>query len=643
MSSEPRKPSVVLRCATALLVALASLLVWAGAAQAQAQAQAPVSRVLVLFSWNSVLPWQVDVERGLDAGFKMSGLPVERSVEYLDSGRFPSEAMADAMATFLVAKYGSAPPDVLLAEGVPATRFLKARPRLFAQARKILINYTGEPAYGEVAVPVRSDFRAAIVEALAVSGATKVYAIGDLGDTGAQARLDDFRARMAEFNGIAYEELIDLPPAELWRRVATLPKGGIIFYLLAFKGENGGTTTPFEMARQLAEQAPVPVFSHWTSLMGSGVVGGYQISGERVGAAASAAALALLAGKSTAEVTDGIKPAHVSVYDWRQLRRWGIDPHRLPAGAEIKFRDKSLIDEYRWPLALVVSVTAILVLSVLVLVRLNYLRRMALAQLGEERALLEQRVAERTTDLSRATAALERSNQDLQQFAYAASHDLREPLRSVTGYLQLIDRRYGQSFDAEGREHMAFAIEGGRRMHTMIGDLLDYSRINLDAVAVGAINTESLLADALVNLHALIADSGARISHSTLPLVFASGSQVCRLFQNLIANAIKYAAPDRVPEIHIEANCDGVVWEFSVTDNGIGIPAEFRERIFGLFQRLHDRRRYEGTGVGLALCKRIVERHGGTIWVDSTPGRGSTFHFTLPVVRDTADLAVASD
>ena len=240
-------------------------------------------------------------------------------------------------------------------------------------------------------------------------------------------------------------------------------------------------------------------------------------------------------------------------------------------------------------------------------------------------------------------ANLERSNKELEQFAYVASHDLREPLRSVTGYLQLIDRRYGQSFDAEGREHMAFAIEGGRRMHTMIGDLLDYSRINLDAVAVGAINTESVLADALVNLHALIADSGARISHSTLPLVFASGSQVCRLFQNLFANAIKYAAPDRVPEIHIEANCDGVVWEFSVTDNGIGIPKEFRERIFGLFQRLHDRRRYEGTGVGLALCKRIVERHGGTIWVDSTPGRGSTFHFTLPVVRDTADLAVASD
>ncbi len=178
-------------------------------------------------------------------------------------------------------------------------------------------------------------------------------------------------------------------------------------------------------------------------------------------------------------------------------------------------------------------------------------------------------------------------------------------------------------------------------MHAMITDLLEYSQVKMDTVAVGPVNSEQALATALDNLRGLIEQSGAGINRSTLPLVLASAPQVTRLFQNLVGNAIKYAAPGRPPEVIIGADCDGEFWQFWVQDNGIGIDPQYHQRIFGLFQRLHDRAHYQGTGVGLALCKRIVERHGGRIWIESEAGRGATFRFTLPVARESADLAVA--
>jgi len=606
-----------------------------------AEAPAPL-RVLTLYSLDPAFPWQAEVERGIVAGFARLDRPVERFVENLDTARFPGEAQAEVVEHFLAGRFVGGLPDVVIAEGGPATRFIKARPGLFPGARRVLINYTGEPGPDMVAIPLRSDFRTAIAEMLTVSGTRRVTVVADASDPSGKARLDDFKTQMAAFGSdIRVEYLVDRPMAELRERLAELPRDSAVFYLLVFHDGAGEAFTPYQAAQRLAAVSKAPIFSHWSSLMGSGIVGGYLLSGERVGTLAADAAGQLVAGRSGREVALPLKEAYGSSYDWRRVKDWGIPEARLPMGSVPLFREPSFWAAYRWPAIMVLSLTLVLATVVVVLARLNAARRQALAALDEERSLLERRVEERTADLSAATAALERSNQDLQQFAYAASHDLQEPLRSVTGYLQLLERRIGPTLDADAREFITFAVEGGRRMHTMIADLLEYSRVHLDGAAAGPVNAEKALGLALDNLRGLIDASGARIGNTPLPLVLASAPQVTRLFQNLVGNAIKYADPARPPEVTIGADCDGEFWQFSVKDNGIGIPKQFHQRIFWLFQRLHARSQYQGTGVGLALCQRIVERHGGHIWVESEPGKGATFRFTLPVARDSADLARA--
>jgi light-regulated signal transduction histidine kinase (bacteriophytochrome) len=225
---------------------------------------------------------------------------------------------------------------------------------------------------------------------------------------------------------------------------------------------------------------------------------------------------------------------------------------------------------------------------------------------------------------------LNRSNVELGQFAYIASHDLQEPLRMVSSYTQLLSRRYAGKLDADADEFIAFAVDGATRMQRLIQDLLMYSRVGTKGEPLLGISSEEAFRRALINLRGTIEESGAVVTHDPLPAVLADDMQLTQLFQNLIGNAIKYQNPG-VPRIHVSAERNGgQKWMFSVRDNGLGIEPKYFERIFGMFQRLHRREEFEGTGIGLAICKKIVERHGSTISVESKPGHGSTFSFALP-------------
>jgi len=232
------------------------------------------------------------------------------------------------------------------------------------------------------------------------------------------------------------------------------------------------------------------------------------------------------------------------------------------------------------------------------------------------------------TDRKRAEEALARSNAELEQFAYVASHDLQEPLRMVTGYVEMLQRRYKGRLDADADDFIAFAVDGARRMAALINDLLAYSRVTTRGKAFEPTDCETVLERVLSNLEVAISETGAVVTHDPLPTVMADGVQLARVFQNLVGNAIKYHGPEP-PRVHVWAERDDGTWRFAVRDNGIGIAPEHQERIFVVFQRLHGRGEYDGTGIGLAISKRIVERHGGRIWVESQPGKGSTFYFTL--------------
>ena len=248
-----------------------------------------------------------------------------------------------------------------------------------------------------------------------------------------------------------------------------------------------------------------------------------------------------------------------------------------------------------------------------------------------EVSLVEDQLADREqaeTALALQAAELAHSNQELQQFAYVASHDLQEPLRMVTSYVQLLERRYKDQLDADANEFIDYAVDGASRMQGLINDLLAYSRVGTQAKEFEPTDCKAVLERVLADLHTTVAEGNAVVSHDALPTITADPSQLGQVFQNLISNAIKYRC-DRAPEIHISAERKDSEWLFSVRDNGIGIDPQYAERIFVIFQRLHTREEYPGTGIGLAVCKKIVERHRGRIWVESEAGKGSTFYFTI--------------
>ena len=244
------------------------------------------------------------------------------------------------------------------------------------------------------------------------------------------------------------------------------------------------------------------------------------------------------------------------------------------------------------------------------------------------RDVTDRRAAEEA--LARQAEELARSNRELEQFAYVASHDLQEPLRMVASYTQLLNRRYGDRLDDDAREFIGFAVDGVNRMQALINDLLAFSRVGTRAATPEPVEAEAVLERVLHTLEPAIEEAGARITHDPLPEVVADPVQLGQVLQNLIANAMKFHRPEEAPAVHVGARDEGAWWRFTVQDNGIGIAPEFRDRIFALFQRLHSRAEYPGTGIGLAICQKIVERHGGQIGVESRPGEGSTFHFTLP-------------
>ncbi len=265
----------------------------------------------------------------------------------------------------------------------------------------------------------------------------------------------------------------------------------------------------------------------------------------------------------------------------------------------------------------------------LLLVTVWLMARPRLRQLRQERETglraLNETIEQRAKELAR-------SNAELEQFAYVASHDLQEPLRMVASYCQLLQKRYQGKLDADADEFIGYAIDGVIRMQALINDLLTYARVGTRGKPFEPIDCVEVVDRTLANLTTAIEETHAVVTSNGLPTVMADGTQLTQLLQNLISNAVKFHTSDAPPRVQIEATRDGqeTAWVFSVRDNGIGIAPEHRERIFGIFQRLHTSREYPGTGIGLAVCKKIVERHGGRIWVESTPGHGATFSFTIP-------------
>jgi signal transduction histidine kinase len=253
-----------------------------------------------------------------------------------------------------------------------------------------------------------------------------------------------------------------------------------------------------------------------------------------------------------------------------------------------------------------------------------------LAQLADDVEAMRQRLVTEVALLDLRTKELQRSNSDLEQFAYVASHDLQEPLRKITSFCQLLQHRYQGQLDERADQYIDFAVDGARRMQVLINDLLAFSRVGRKTGEFTEVDAGAALDAAIANLETVIEFTGAEVTRTTLPQVHGEGSLLTAVFQNLLSNAIKFRGKD-APRIHVSAEAGENEWTFSVTDNGMGIESEYADRIFVIFQRLHPRSAYPGTGIGLAMARKIIDYHGGQIWLDTTyPGPGTRFGFTLP-------------
>jgi PAS domain S-box-containing protein len=259
----------------------------------------------------------------------------------------------------------------------------------------------------------------------------------------------------------------------------------------------------------------------------------------------------------------------------------------------------------------------------------------AIRDITERKKLQEELASERRQlvgarqELEKTVAELKRSNAELEQFAYVASHDLQEPLRMVASYTQLLAKRYKGKLDVDADEFIGYAVDGANRMQSLINDLLAYSRVTTQGHGFERVDCNAVLKDVLSDLRLAVEESGAVVTHDVQLTVMADRGQLGQVFQNLIGNAIKFRGAEP-PWIHISVERKDAEWRFAVRDNGIGIDPQYADRIFVVFQRLHSREEYPGTGIGLAICKKIIERHGGRIWVESQLGKGTTFYFTLP-------------
>jgi light-regulated signal transduction histidine kinase (bacteriophytochrome) len=290
-----------------------------------------------------------------------------------------------------------------------------------------------------------------------------------------------------------------------------------------------------------------------------------------------------------------------------------------------------------WWFRMAVIITIVSCIITFYRVRMNVVKR--------QKRILQQKVNEQTIQLvhsneeehkarleaDRANGELEKKNKELEQFVYIASHDLREPLRTTSGFVELFQKQYKGKLDEKADTYLAYITQAAGRMKILIDDLLDYSRIG-NQKEFKQVDCNIILQEVLADLDIVLKEAGAEISAGQLPVIYAYQTGIKQLFQNLIANGIKFRKKDTAPEIQIAAEINDCFWKFSFTDNGIGIEQEHTEKIFAIFERLHTRKEYEGSGIGLAHCKKIVELHQGKIWVESVPGKGSTFQFTFPII-----------
>jgi signal transduction histidine kinase len=600
--------------------------------ESPAQQVTKPKRVVVLYWYDKNfvghVRWDQGFQSALDAAPKGS---IEYYPEYLEANRFPGANQSQILQNYLKQKYADLPPDVVVAQSEVSLDFLiKYKDDLFPQVPVVFYS-GGRPSPATLTarpnltgVVVYGGFKKTIDSALAIHPQTEqVFVIsGSLDhdkrfETTARAQLTGFEER------IKINYLTDLSPAELRATIARVPERSLILYVWQQAlDERGKLLESADILSSISEITPVPIYGMSSNLVGRGIVGGYVYTPE-AGAARVAEITLLIAGGRRAQDIPVESIQTIPMFDWHELQRWQISENKLPAGSLIEFTQLTVWQQYKWRILGVVALLLMQTAFITVLLLERGRRRRAKEALDQLNAELESRIEQRT-------AALNAKSRELEAFAYSVAHDLKAPLRGIDGYSRLLLEDYADRLEGDGRNFLQTIQSSTDEMNQLIDDLLAYSRLERRELKTDRIELASIvnsLVEEKKREQARPVDFVVDVNGST---VLADASGLSQSLRNYLDNAVKFTRKVDHPRIEVGAKDEAkscIVW---VRDNGIGFDMKHHDRIFDIFQRLGVTEDYPGTGIGLAIVRKAMERMGGRAWAESKPGGGATFYLEIP-------------
>lgn len=599
--------------------------------QTSAQQAEATKRVLVLYWYDRDYPGHVKWDQSFQAELQANlGGTIEHYPEYLEANRFPDQSQA--LRDYLRQKYADRPVDVVIAHSEASLDFLlKYRDDLFPHT-PVVFYAANQPKTERLAVKrdltglvIYSSYKRNLELALSLQPLAKqVFVIS--GTLERNKQFEEIARNELKYreNSIQINYLTDLSPNNLIAKIRRLPKRSIILYVWQqSRDEQGKLWEPSEIIDLIVQTTSAPIYSMTGPNVGRGVIGGYVYTPEASAAKIAKIVHRILSGERAQDIPIEGAPT-VPMFDWRELRRWNISEESLPPGSIVRFKEPTFWQQYKLHITAVLSLVALQTVFIGVLLIERRRRRRAKEALDKLNAELEQRIAART-------AALDAKSRELETFAYSVAHDLKAPLRGIDGYSRLLLEDYAAELNEEAQSFLGTIQTSTEEMSQLIDDLLAYSRLERRDFNPGCLELQPLIAKIVEQKKREITDRSidfvVDVNGAT---VLADANGLIQSLSNYLDNAVKFTRNVSHARIEIGAketlsNC--LLW---VRDNGIGFDSKYRDRIFDIFQRLNPSEDYQGTGVGLAIVRKAMERMGGKAWAESEPGQGATFYLEIP-------------
>ena len=590
-------------------------------------------KVLVLYWESKDFVGNISFDQGLQAGlYSEPSIQWEVYSEYLDSMRFPGEHQAELLHDYLREKYAGQKIDVVIATPDPALSFLlQHRNDLFTNSPIIFVAVRRPPPEILTAGPgltgiIRANtYRKTVDLALKAHPATKELVVIS-GTPERDKRFETVaREELAGYeNRIPITYLTDLPVDQLMNRVKELPQDSVILYVWQRSAlETEKTLQTFDVLAKIRQTASVPIYGMGSRNVGYGIVGGYVQDSERNGLETAEIVRRILNGTRPQDIPVD-SASSVPMFDWRELKRFGISENSLPSGSVVQFKEFTVWQQYKWRIVLLASLLVLQTLIITTLLVERRRRRRAKEALDRLNAELETRIEART-------AALNAKSRELESFAYSVAHDLKAPLRGIDGYSRLLLEEYAASLDGEGRTFLQTIQDSTNEMGQLIDDLLAYSRLERRELKPDRIELASIINSLVEEKKRGAAEHPVEfVIDVNGAIVLADASGLAQSLRNYLDNAIKFTGKVAEPRIEVGSKESAESCLLWVRDNGIGFDMKYHDRIFDIFQRLNVAEDYPGTGIGLAIVRKAMERMGGRAWANSEPGQGATFYLEIP-------------